>query len=198
MSRSSAGSVRAWSQDIGISDGELGAASGSRPRSGALEAVVDIFVESIRVVRPKISFADGQRLSATADALIAACAQAEGEPRSLGCVSEVRGRAHLYVSAHLRDPELGVAGVARHLGISVRALHLAFAAEPETIGNLIRRLRLERARDDLLIEQSERGLVGVVSRRWGFSGPASFARAFRREFGCSPLQWRRSKAVLDQ
>ncbi|MEV6868019.1 helix-turn-helix transcriptional regulator [Streptosporangium subroseum] len=160
--------------------------------------MVDIFVESIRVVRPKISFADGQRLSATADALIAACAQAEGEPRSLGCVSEVRGRAHLYVSAHLRDPELGVAGVARHLGISVRALHLAFAAEPETIGNLIRRLRLERARDDLLIEQSERGLVGVVSRRWGFSGPASFARAFRREFGCSPLQWRRSKAVLDQ
>ncbi|GII57292.1 hypothetical protein Pth03_56810 [Planotetraspora thailandica] len=159
--------------------------------------MIDSFVESIWVARPGISDADARRLSATADALIAACPEA-AQPRSLGRPSEVRGRAHRYVSTHLRDPELSVTGVARHLGISVRALHLAFASEPETIGNLIRRLRLERARDDLLIERSERGLVAVVSRRWGFSGPASFARAFRREFGCSPVQWRRSKAILDQ
>lgn len=164
----------------------------SRSSADALRAVVDIYVESMRVAQSEISFADRQRLSATADALIAACERADGEPRSPDGAREVRDRAHLYVSTHLRDPELSVAGVARHLGISIRALHLAFATERETIGNLIRRLRLERARDDLLVEQNERGLVAMVSRRWGFGAPASFARAFRREFGCSPLQWRRA------
>ncbi|MEZ0075525.1 helix-turn-helix transcriptional regulator [Planotetraspora sp. GP83] len=180
-----------------MSYGQFGAAPDSPPRKGALEAVADGFVEAIRAVDAEISFLDRQRLSATADALIAACAEAGSRPRSLSRPSEVRDRARLHVSAHLREPGLSVEGVARHLGISVRALHLAFATEPETIGALIRRLRLERARDDLFTEQNERGLVGTVSRRWGFGSAASFARAFRREYGCSPLQWRRSKAESD-
>ncbi|MFI1978146.1 helix-turn-helix domain-containing protein [Streptomyces wedmorensis] len=34
---------------------------------------------------------------------------------------------------------------------------------------------------------------GAVARRWGFTGPAAFARAFRREYGMSPTEWLRGE-----
>jgi len=96
-----------------------------------------------------------------------------------------------YVRDHLREPQLSPRHLADAHFMSVRQLYAVLGRIGATPGDLIRRLRLEQARAELSrCEPAERRPIAAIASRWGFSDPTHFARAFRRQYGASPQQWR--------
>lgn len=93
-----------------------------------------------------------------------------------------------YVEAHLTDPQLGPATIARAHAVSVRTLHQAFETTGESVCALIRRRRLQRCYEQLVA--SSQDSVTTIALRWGFQSPSHFSRAFRRQFGISPRELR--------
>ncbi len=131
---------------------------------------------------------------ALAAALSAAAAErgADAGDRRAALRAEV-GRQ---VERRLSDPSLDVRSVSRRLGVSPRTLHAAVSAGGETFAALVRRRRLERAAT-LLADAGSRQTVTEIAASVGFDGPASFSRAFRREFGRAPTDVRRAARAQD-
>ena len=97
-----------------------------------------------------------------------------------------------YITANL-DGDLSLARLAREASFSPFHFHRVFQAMVgETLGDFIRRIRLERAAM-LLVMHPTRSITGIALD-CGFSGSAAFARAFRERFGMSASAWRRNKA----
>ncbi|MGD8194827.1 helix-turn-helix domain-containing protein [Herbiconiux sp. P18] len=96
--------------------------------------------------------------------------------------------AEAAVMARISDPGLSAAVVAAELHVSVRTLHAAFEDRRETLGQLIRRLRLDRAR--ALLTSTELPVQGVAERV-GYLDATHFIRSFKAAEGATPSQWRR-------
>ncbi|MEV4254796.1 helix-turn-helix domain-containing protein [Spirillospora sp. NPDC049652] len=101
-------------------------------------------------------------------------------------------RVHAFVEQHLGDPGLGPATIAAAHHVSLRYLHRLFESQDTTVAAWIRHRRLERCRRDLgdpaLFDQP----VSGIAARWGLPDPAHFSRVFRRAYGVSPAEYRRS------
>lgn len=99
----------------------------------------------------------------------------------------LRAQIETFMRANLADPLLCPDGIAAAHFISTRHLHRLFAADGagggRTVAQWLREERLDRARRDLA---GGRGGVAEVGRRWGFSDPAVFSRAFKAAYGMSP------------
>lgn len=98
-----------------------------------------------------------------------------------------------YIHAHLAQP-LATAEIARHAGVSVRALFDAFRRfRGTTPAAYVREARLAAAREELL-----RSLLDVaeVARRWGFAHAGHFSEQYRRRYGETPQQSRRRHPTL--
>lgn len=92
-----------------------------------------------------------------------------------------------FMREQLHDPELDVAAIAEAHYISRRHLYELFAPSEETPGEHLRRLRLQRAASLL----SDAGLpVARVAEIVGFADATTFTRAFHREFGALPRDYR--------
>jgi len=95
-----------------------------------------------------------------------------------------------HIDEHLGDP-LTLADLAAVAAFSPFYFHRIFAAlVGETPGQYIRRLRLERAAQQLVA--APRKPITSVALDCGFSGSAPFARAFKESFGMSASEWRRT------
>jgi AraC family transcriptional regulator len=96
-----------------------------------------------------------------------------------------------YIERHL-DRELTLEELARTANFSKYHFHRIFQAMVgETLGRFIRRVRLEKAANRLI--QNPRTSVIEIALDCGFSGSASFAKAFKELFGMSAGQWRAAK-----
>ncbi|MBX6751884.1 MAG: AraC family transcriptional regulator [Micromonosporaceae bacterium] len=133
-------------------------------------------------------------LTATALDLLAAAARlATGSRAALPEDSRTRIRRFQiqdYIRHRLADPTLTPASVANACGVSVRQLQRVFQAEGTTPAAWIRRRRLERCRRDLVDPALASRPVVMIGARWGYPDPATFNRAFRREFGLPPGEYR--------
>ena len=79
--------------------------------------------------------------------------------------------------------------IASLCGISVRHLTRAFrVSQGCSIGSYLSRIRMERAKSDLIAGES----IKVLAPRLGFASVSSFTSAFRRDVGISPATFRRS------
>ncbi len=103
--------------------------------------------------------------------------------------SPVSARASLNVLRHLADPDYGPKQLARDMGMSRRTLYTRLTTAGTTPACLIARIRLERARDDILSDR-RRSLLDIALAN-GFRDGASFSRAFRTAFGHPPGRLRR-------
>jgi AraC-like DNA-binding protein len=112
------------------------------------------------------------------------------EPGARGLVLRARRHIELYIRS------VTPAGVAEHLGVSVRALQKAFATEDTTVAETIRQTRLGRARS--LLEGADRSRLPIeqVAERAGFRSASTFSRAFSASFGVSPRDWRDGRREL--
>ncbi len=93
-----------------------------------------------------------------------------------------------FMRGNLHDIELDVAHIADAHYISRRFLYELFEPFDETPGEHLRRLRLHRAAT--LLAAPESGAVLEVAVRCGFADATTFTRAFHREFGMLPREYR--------
>lgn len=101
-----------------------------------------------------------------------------------------------FMRDRMHDPELDVAAIAEAHYISRRHLYELFAPSEETPGEHLRRLRLRHAASLLAGggvgagTSGERMPVSRVAESVGFADPTTFTRAFHREFGMLPSDYR--------
>jgi transcriptional regulator GlxA family with amidase domain len=96
----------------------------------------------------------------------------------------------------LADPGLTPHVVAAAHAISLRQLNRILEEDGQSPSDWIRRQRLGRCRRDLLDPDLAALPVAAIGSRWGFADPVTFNRAFRREFGLPPGEYRR-RFVID-
>ena len=95
-----------------------------------------------------------------------------------------------YIEAHV-DEELSLEQLARVACFSPYHFHRIFGAMMgETLQRFIQRVRLERAANQLCL--NPRRPITEVALDSGFASSATFARAFRAEFGMSASAWRKA------
>jgi AraC-like DNA-binding protein len=101
--------------------------------------------------------------------------------------SAVVRRAVEYMHEHAGEP-ITVQHVADAAFISTRGLHYAFTRDLDrSPSEVLRRIRLERARADLAASDG-RLTVAAVARRWGFANSSRFSQAYHRAFGEHPAE----------
>ncbi|MCA0869983.1 helix-turn-helix domain-containing protein [Seohaeicola saemankumensis] len=85
--------------------------------------------------------------------------------------------------------QYGLVDICSELGISLRALHYAFAdATGMTPANWLRRIRLNRVHTDLKTSSPSDGRVKTIAARHGFVHLGHFAAQYRTLFGCTPSE----------
>lgn len=106
-------------------------------------------------------------------------------------LAQVR-RAEEYMRENCRKP-IGVTDVAAHLGVSVRAMQLAFRKQRDaTPLQVLQRFRLEGLRKELEAGPGES--MAAIAAAWGFSSAGRLSGRYRALFGETPLQtWRRAR-----
>jgi AraC-like DNA-binding protein len=109
---------------------------------------------------------------------------------SVDAKETLRERVKLYIASHLGDPDLTMATLANVTGCTKRYLHMVFQSERTSISDYILRLRLERAREDLLHPASSHRSITDIAYSWGFNNSNHFSRCFKQAFGASPRELR--------
>lgn len=98
-------------------------------------------------------------------------------------------RAYRYIVENLERPDLNTREIAAQIDVTERALQLAFK---RSIGMsphaLIRKLRLESIRNDLLNDERMQNSIFDTASRWGLKSRSALAKGYRREFNESPSE----------
>lgn len=93
-----------------------------------------------------------------------------------------------HIRENFRDPSLTVSRLGAHFGVSERLVFKLFARAGQSPASLIRSTRLDFARS-ILWERP--GLsVHAAAATSGFADPSTFVKAFTRQYGCTPSEWR--------
>ncbi len=105
-------------------------------------------------------------------------------------------RAYQFILANLHRADLSIKHVADNLGVTDRALQMAFRAHlgmsPSAV---IRQCRMDRIHSDLAAGDATRGTTTLdVAQRWGVRSRSALAHSYRGAFGELPSQ---TAAVLN-
>lgn len=107
-------------------------------------------------------------------------------------------RIQHYIISNLADPALNPQTIAGGNGITPRYLHHLFEDVGTSVSNWIKTRRLERCRDDIHCSQATGRSITEVAYAWGFNNPSHFSKAFKKQFGLSPRDYRRRAAAEDR
>ncbi|MFE4334350.1 helix-turn-helix domain-containing protein [Streptomyces sp. NPDC056831] len=160
--------------------------------SGGLPALLAPLLERLADTSEAYATPVGERLAeGVLDLMAATAADRLGEDTAVlpGADRVLLLRIKTFIRWHLSDSGLAPRAVAQAHGISVRYLHRLFEAEDTTVCQWIRELRLHECRRELVARAPGSVSLGQVARRWGFTSPARFSRAFHSSFGLSPTDW---------
>ncbi|QXE33546.1 helix-turn-helix transcriptional regulator [Streptomyces sp. GMY02] len=100
--------------------------------------------------------------------------------------------AKKFIVDNLGDYELSPQMIAHHVGVSPRTLHRSFAANGESVMSFTRRMRLQRAHEDLA-NAGTAGSISEISARWLFSDASHFIRHFKAIYGETPAAYLRNR-----
>jgi AraC-like DNA-binding protein len=101
-----------------------------------------------------------------------------------------RERVLAYLLEHFVDPGLDADSIAVGCHLSRRTLFRLFEDEPESPGDVLRRLRVTEAQR--LLRAEPWPPLAAVAARCGFGGEAQLHRAFRALTGTTPAAYRRT------
>ncbi|PPG33878.1 hypothetical protein C5E10_08740 [Pseudoclavibacter sp. RFBG4] len=90
-------------------------------------------------------------------------------------------RAHLLIKENFQDPAFSIHVLARDLNISVSQLHRIFAHESNSVGALVRRLRVDRARMLLRSSDNTKSDRYRIAQESGFGSLRTMRRLLSQE-----------------
>ncbi|MDH2416132.1 helix-turn-helix transcriptional regulator [Nocardioides sp. CER19] len=112
-----------------------------------------------------------------------------------GAVSEaMKRKVEDWVTSRLSDGTISPVDAAAAHGISVRSLHRLFSDSGGTFGDMVRALRLERARQDLALTSRT---VQAIATQWGYADVSHFCREFKRTYGMTTTAFRNEVSAQD-
>ncbi len=161
------------------------AVSSERGAGHLMIGMIRSLAGSIDTLAPESATAVADSVTQILVAGLSALPQAQ-RPAVSHLTSYHREQIKACVRQHLRDPQFGVADIARQLRASPSTLHRAFAGEPCSLAEWIWAQRLEAARHDLCDPAQAARSVSDIAYGCGFNDAAHFSRAFRQRFACSP------------
>ncbi|WP_217570845.1 helix-turn-helix domain-containing protein [Streptomyces sp. GbtcB7] len=181
---------------LGVSPSDLHRVMGRRVRGDeGVGALVSNFLSALAAETDFRGSRTGHRLARSAVDLVAVLVMqllGEETPDASDVGTETVSRIQAFIEEHLTDPDLSPESIALAHHISVRYLHKLFQQEGATVGQWIRRRRLDACRRELGRSANRRPSVAAVAQRWGFSSPSHFSRTFRDAYGMSPSEWQSS------
>lgn len=142
----------------------------------------------------------GQRLILGDGALDAIIVWLRGEQTTDDHLStrrrELLNAIYSYIDHRLEDYQLCPRVIADRFGVSVRYLHMLFAATGITVTRWITIRRLEVIRSELLRCGGDHGSIRDIATRWGFHDLSRFSRVFRQHFGEPPSVYVRRRVGI--
>ncbi len=111
-----------------------------------------------------------------------------------GVLARNRTRLLDHISAHLPDPQLGVASIAATLGLSTRHVHTLMEATGKTLSRYILEQRLDQSMKALGNPLLAHLTITEIALQWGFNDMSHFSRVFRGRYSESPRAWRQRLA----
>jgi len=165
-------------------------ASADRTRWTSTSGYIDTLLASPAAAASPLIIGSAARLLA-ATALVAFPNSWDTDPaardRTDASTATLR-RAIAFIDEHAAR-DISVADVAAAAHVTIRAVQIAFRRHYGTTpAGYLRRVRLDRARQDLLAADPARESVTAVAYRWGFASPAQFAAAYQQAYGVTPDQ----------
>lgn len=154
-----------------------------------VHAMVSSFLASVAERMEALDGMTGQRIGNSALDLLTVSFNHELDGQVAGSAhgrDRLRASVHDFIEAHLPDPELDPAMIARAHFMSTRRLHQIFHDEGTTVSAWIRTRRLERCRRALEDPANARVSVARIAERWGFTDAAHFSRVFKAAYEVPP------------
>ncbi len=96
------------------------------------------------------------------------------------------------VEQRLADGDLALATIAAEHRLSTRYVQLLFEESGTTFRGHVRARRLEKCREALADPLNANVSITEICLHWGFGDSASFSRAFRDAYDCTPTAYRRA------
>jgi AraC-like DNA-binding protein len=115
----------------------------------------------------------------------------QGEAEDGGLDEAMFTAACAYIDARKDHVNLTAAAIARGVGCSRAGLYRLFERRGLAVSDYVRQVRLNHGRRllrDFALD------IGEVSLRCGYGDLSAFGKAFRRQFGLTPRDWRMSVA----
>jgi AraC-like DNA-binding protein/mannose-6-phosphate isomerase-like protein (cupin superfamily) len=100
-----------------------------------------------------------------------------------------------FIEQNLRDTDLDAGSISSQAGLSARYINGLFEDEGTSLMRYVWKRRLENCRKDMLNPVYAGHRLCDIAFRWGFNDAAHFSRAFKQQFGCSPREFRGTKAL---
>jgi AraC-like DNA-binding protein len=97
-----------------------------------------------------------------------------------------------FVEERLHDPALDIGAVAEKFRVTTRYVSQLFRDESTTFNAFTRQRRLERCRRLLELSRANAPSIGEIAVTVGFGSQAYLNKAFKRRFGTTPGDYRRS------
>jgi AraC-like DNA-binding protein len=171
-------------------NGDAGAPSfDARALSPSLTQILADFMETLAQRLPVTLHTDGEKIATVTRAFVAAClAASPAGAATQGPLPRQIDRARLIVRKQMSSPDFGPKQLVCQLAMSRSKAYRLFSP-CGGIRHFINRERLYEAHRRLSAEHEVRA-IHSIGAEVGFADHSTFSRAFRREFGYSPLEAR--------
>ncbi|MCF4007575.1 helix-turn-helix domain-containing protein [Corynebacterium uropygiale] len=163
-------------------------------KGGGLSSVVSAFFSELAKNFDELETRTGGQLADMSVAILRPIllATAEGEGYSLDRNSQLIRSVHSFIEAHLGDPDLNPATVAKAHFISLRQLYAVFSSSEASVAATIKRKRLDKAYSMIHDQTFDDISISTIATRCGIPDAAHFSRVFKERFGVSPRVARRA------
>jgi len=163
-----------------------------------LTRVVSSYLMRVAATAPAMSRTERDAVQEPTVALARALLSvaSEEDARIRGALGETLDTRILeYLRLHLADADLTAARIAAVHGISERHLYTVLTRHGISLRSWLREQRLAAAARTLTGPGNRHLTIAAVAHRWGFADHAHFTREFRRRYGATPSEWRRSSSA---
>lgn len=104
-------------------------------------------------------------------------------------------RIKSYVNQHLNNLELNATFISHGVGLSSRYINSLFEDEETSLMRYVWSRRLDNCRKDILNSTHQGHYISDIAFRWCFNDLSHFSRAFKKQFGCSPKEYRQQSML---